>query len=175
MRKRGQLLGMPFVYIIMVLTMALVLYFGFNSLSKVNNVKEITQVSKFVLDFENQVEVVYNYDVGSAKRFNSIALPTKVTHVCFYDKAQGVSQNEIDALTLIDSELYYYMDISSKENVFFAPVGAYGAPYPDYFIENLKLKAGSTNPLCFKNTKKGVAIVLETYLEDNKVFVGVRA
>jgi hypothetical protein len=143
-------------------------------LSKVNNVKEITQVSKFVLDFENQVEVVYNYDVGSAKRFNSVALPSKVTHVCFYDKAQGVSQNEIDELNLIDSEIYYYIDVSSKENLFFAPVGAYGAPYPDYTIENFKLKAGSKNPLCFKNTKKGVEVVLETYLEDKNIFVGVR-
>ena len=176
MRKRGQLLGMPLVYIAMALFMALVLYFGFNSLAKINKAKEITEVSKFVLDFENEVEVVYNYDIGSAKRFRSAALPQKVTHVCFYDKAKGlpVLQGEINALNLIDPEIYYYMDTSLKENLFLAPVGIYNAPYPDYYIENLKLKDGSKNPLCFKNTRSDVEIILETYLEDKEIFVGVR-
>ena len=176
MRKRGQLLGMPLVYIAMGLVMALVLYFGFNSLAKINKAKEITEVSKFVLDIENQVEVVYNYDVGSAKKFKSYALPQRVTHACFYDKAKGlpVMQNEINELNLVNSEIYFYMDVSSNENLFLAPVGIYNVPYPDYYIEHLKLKSGSRNPLCIKNTKNGIEIVLETYFEDKEIFVGVR-
>lgn len=175
-RKRGQIIGMPFVFIMIAIMMALVLYFGFNSLSDFFQAKDVTQVSKFVLDFENDVEVVYNYDVGSAKKFKSIGLPNAVTHVCFYDKSQGlpVTKSEIDELEVIDSELYYYLDVAGNDNLFLLPIGLYSAPYPDYYIEHLKLKPGTKNPLCFENNKKQFEIILESYLDEKKVYVGVR-
>jgi hypothetical protein len=53
------------------------------------------------------------------------------------------------------------------------PLGAYGPPYPDYYIENLVLDDKSINPLCVSTTN-GVELVLETYLKDNQVVVGVK-
>jgi len=118
MGKRGQIIGMPIVYISVVIVMGLVLYFGFNSLVKLNYAKDVTQVSKFVLDLEDDVEVVYNYDVGSSKKFRSIALPQKVTHICFYDASKSMTLNVYD-LSILDSELYYYLDVTMKDNLFF--------------------------------------------------------
>ncbi|MBT4058414.1 hypothetical protein HOF13_02570, partial [Candidatus Woesearchaeota archaeon] len=83
--KRGQIVGMPIVYIMVAVTMGLVLYFGFVTMGNLIESKDITHVSKFVLDFEDEVEVMGYYDIGSSKKFESIALPSSVEYVCFYN------------------------------------------------------------------------------------------
>ncbi len=173
MKKRGQIVGMPFVYISVAVIMGLVLYFGFTSMAKIFDAKETTEISKFVLDLQDDVEIVYNYDVGSSKKFSSNALPKKVTYVCFFDPSRGIDLDS-GSLTAMDSQLFYYLDTSLKDNLFLVPVDVAGAPYPDYYIDNLKLKGGLVNPFCIPNDGN-VEFVLDTYLESNQIFVGVNA
>ena len=175
MRKRGQIIGMPIVYIIMMVMMAVVLFYGFSSLQKVILAKEVTEVSKFVLDLEDDVELMYNYDLDSAKKFKSLALPPKVKQVCFYNPSNSITPGI--NLEVIDEEFSYYLSVTSNDNLFLIPLGLYPSPYPDYFIENFRLEDASQNPLCFVNTKSGVEFVLETYLDtnQNQIFVGARS
>jgi hypothetical protein len=170
MKKRGQIVGMPIVYISVAVMMGLVLYFGFTSMGKIFDAKETTEISKFVLDLQDEVEIVYNYDVGSSKKFVSNALPKAVNYACFFDPSQSISMDR-RSLDLIDEQLFYYLDTSIKDNLFLVPVDVANAPYPDYYVENLNLKDSLPNPLCVPNTGK-TEILLETYLEDNQVFVG---
>ncbi len=170
--KRGQIVGMPIVYISVAVMMGLVLYFGFTSMSKIFDAKETTEISKFVLDFQDDVEIVYNYDVGSSKKFSSNALPKAVTYACFFDPSRGIdppSSGTID-INAIDDQLFYYLDTSIKDNLFLVPVDVANSPYPDYYIENIRVKGA--NPLCIPNTGK-TELILETYFEDNQVYVGV--
>ncbi len=60
---------MPIVYIMVAVTMGLILYFGFVTMGNLIESKDITQISKFVLDFEDEVEVMGYYDIGSSKKF----------------------------------------------------------------------------------------------------------
>ncbi|GEM_PF-1144559 len=173
MHKRGQIVGMPIVYISVIIMMALVLYFGFGSLTKIIHAKDITQVSTFVLDLERDIDVVYHYDSGSAISFQSNALPKKVTHVCFFNPGQSFTLST-DALAALDEELYYYMDTSIYENLFLLPIAAYPPPYPDYTLEEFTHDVTQQNPLCIENTNKGVSLVLYNYLADNTPKVGVR-
>ncbi len=172
MRKRGQLLGTPIMYILIVIVMALVLFFGFKTVGDVFHARDITQTSKFVLDFQDDVEVVYSYDVGSAKSFKSIALPSKVTHVCFFDPTRSITMNN-NELNALDYSLFYYLDVSMTDNLFLVPVNEYGSPYPDYYIEHFKSNS-EENPLCVEKTKNGVEVILESYLEERQVYVGVK-
>ena len=171
MKKRGQIVGMPLVYISIAVMMALVLYFGFTSMAKIFDAKESTEISKFVLDLEDDVEIIYNHDIGSTKKFSSSALPKQVTYVCFFDPSRSIDLDS-DSLTAMDGQLFYYLDTSLKDNLFLVPVDVMGAPYPDYYIKNLKLKDGGLNPLCIPNGGNA-EFVLETYLEGNQIFVGV--
>lgn len=154
--------------------MAIVLFYGFSSLQKIMLSKEVTEVSKLVLDLEDDVELMYNYDIDSAKKFKSFALPQKVKHLCLYDPSSSITPGI--NLEAIDEEFPYYLDVTMNDNLFLIPLGLYPSPYPDYFIENFKLEDGSDNPLCFPNTKSGVEFVLETYLDSNqnKIFVGAK-
>ncbi|MBT4730882.1 hypothetical protein HOB87_02795 [Candidatus Woesearchaeota archaeon] len=170
--KRGQIVGMPIVYIMVAVTMGLVLYFGFVTMGNLIESKDITHVSKFVLDFEDEVEVMGYYDIGSSKKFESIALPSSVEYVCFYNPSNEITIPYYELID-IDDELEDYLDVSLRDNLFLIPLGAYGPPYPDYYIENLVLDDKSINPLCVSTTN-GVELVLETYLKDNQVVVGVK-
>jgi hypothetical protein len=172
MRKRGQMMGMPIMYILIVLIMALILFFGFKSVNSVLNAKEVTQISKFVLDFQDEVELIYSYDIGSAKTFRSIALPNKVTHVCFYNPSKEITSHA-ESLFLMDDFLHNYLDVSLSDNLFLVPTGEFSAPYPDYYVEYFKVNS-EENPLCVQRTKKGVEVILESYLDEREVYVGVK-
>lgn len=171
MKKRGQIVGMPIVYISVAVMMGLVLYFGFNSMGQLFDAKETTEISKFVLDLQDDVGIVYNYDVGSSKKFTSNALPRSVTYACFFDPSQNINVDR-GTLNLMDEQLFYYLDTSIKDNLFLVPVDIANAPYPDYFVEHFNLKDSLSNPLCIPNSGK-TELLLETYLEGNSVFVGV--
>ncbi len=168
--KRGQIVGMPIVYISVAVMMGLVLYFGFTSMGKIFNAKETTEISKFVLDLQDDVEIVYNYDVGSSKKFSSNALPKAVTYACFFDPTRNIDVS-VQTLNLMDDQLFYYLDTSIKDNLFLVPVDVASSPYPDYHIDNLKIKENLPNPMCIPNTGK-TEFLLETYFKNNQVFVG---
>ena len=165
-------MGMPIMYILIVLIMALILFFGFKSVNSVLNAKDITQVSKFVLDFQDEVDLIYSYDIGSAKTFRSIALPNKVTHVCFYNPSKEITSHA-ESLFLIDEFFYDYLDVSLSDNLFLIPTAEFGAPYPDYYIEHLIVNS-EENPLCVQRTKTGVEVILESYLAERDIHVGVK-
>ncbi|MDP3917034.1 MAG: hypothetical protein Q8Q42_01985 [Nanoarchaeota archaeon] len=171
MKKRGQLIGMPIVYIMIAVVMGLVLFFGFDSLSKVMRAKEITEVSKFVLDLEDEVEVMYGYDIGSAKKFSSRALNKKISYVCFFNSLKPINLQPFE-IDNYDEELGYYLGISSKDNLYILPIGIYPSPYPDYYINHFKIEDSNDNPTCFANGDRGVEFVLKTYLENNQIYVG---
>ncbi len=162
---------MPLVYIGVTVMMALVLYFGFTSLSKIFLAKETTEVSKFVLDLQDEVELIHNYDTGSSKKFSSIALPKKVTHVCFFDPSRNVDVDVFE-LDYLDENLKYYLETSIKENLFLVPLELYNAPYPDYYVAGMKLETRYDNPLCLE-TSGEFEVVLNNYFDGQNIFVGV--
>tara|TARA_Y100000310_G_C20403271_1_gene678439 strand:- start:145 stop:672 length:528 start_codon:yes stop_codon:yes gene_type:complete len=168
--KRGQMLGMPFVYILMVIAMGLILLFGFNSITKILHTKDVTQISNLVLDIRDDVEVVYNYDVGSAKKFKSKNLPKSTTHICFLNPFNPLTISET-TLDTWDEQIHSFLSISNRENLFFLPTQEYGPPYPDYFVDRFKLKNTQSNPFCVLTSNLAVEIIFESYLEEGQIYV----
>ncbi|MEK6913864.1 MAG: hypothetical protein AABW47_04315 [Nanoarchaeota archaeon] len=83
-KKRGQLdisFGMIFSIILIIIFLA----FGFYGIKKFMDLQGSVQVEKFLDDFKNDVEKVYNSPGGDSPYIKSYSLPTKVIAVCFQD------------------------------------------------------------------------------------------
>ncbi|GEM_PF-3122495 len=81
--KRAQLLGQPFIFIFMLIVVVLLLYFGFNLLSKTINYGESVEYDTFLLNLEKELESLRHLDKGSSINLQSISVPKDVDEVCF--------------------------------------------------------------------------------------------
>jgi len=169
-RKRGQVMGLPLIYIIVVIFMALVLFFGYKAISDVWETKDMTQISKFILDLEDEVEVIYNLEVGSGKEFVGMSLPKNVKYVCFYDYEYEINV-PIAQLEGMDEDLFKYLDASVKDNVFIVPTTTYAAPAPDFYIKHLTIDPKGDNPFCVPVKVSGVKFALESKFAEGKIKV----
>tara|TARA_Y100000310_G_scaffold345173_1_gene462361 strand:+ start:4858 stop:5427 length:570 start_codon:yes stop_codon:yes gene_type:complete len=173
LKKKGQMLSMPFVYILVIVVIGFVLIFGTKAVKDIWCVKDETQIRKFFLDLSNEVEIMYNLDVGSGKKFRSLSLPESVDYVCLYDPGKGMTLSQED-LDVLDEDLFNHLDISLKENVFIVPLKQCGSLKTNFYVVNLRTQVEQHNPLCVEKTSGWMEFVLESYLEDEQIFVGSR-
>ena len=144
MRKRvdarGQLFGMPFVVIFSLIVMALILLFGARSIRDLGGVADMTELSRFVGNLQNVVEVYYNYDVGS-KNEVSLNVPGKIEKICFFNPGGSINVG-------VDMEFRERLEDNSRDNMWILPLDAFKSPAPDFRIEYLRAGVGGENPLC---------------------------
>jgi hypothetical protein len=156
MKKRGQILGQPIIFILALIIGALVLTYGLYYTFKLKDVGESIELSQFVLNLREDVQSYYYLDSGSSK-VTTIRLPSKLRYVCFKGKG-SLNNNEIlERHEGFDFILQSY----DQRNIFFLPFDAYTNTV--FNIDNLEIKG--KNPLCFKNGEKAKITTQSTFVE----------
>lgn len=163
--KRGNLLAQPFVYILVLVTMALVIFFGVKSVRDVVTVSEDVQLGDFVIQLRNDVSLMSKFDVGSYKIFR-YTVPTKVTRICFLN-----TETEFNAEGM-DEFVAAVMEQSVNDNVFIEPFDAF--TQASYTLASLWVDPRE-NPLCFFLQGKGaISLGFETVFDGTALAVAVR-
>ena len=155
MKRRGQLLSEPFVFVFALIVGAMILIWGMYYVLRLNEVGESVELTSFVNTLRKDVESYYYLDEGSSKLI-TIKLPGKIDFLCVKGEGQ-LNNNEI----LNKYPGFDFILENNDKNVFFAPINAYRVTI--YNIENLK-PAGK-NPLCFKNNEKAKLTTKSNYVE----------
>ena len=144
MKKRGQLLSTPFIYVFALIIGSLILVWGFNYVYKLKDVGETVELTTFISDLRKNVDSFFYLDEGSSKEIN-MRLPSKIDYICF--KKEGTLNNNA---VLDGNPVFRFILENTNKNIFLLPTNAYITTV--YNIENIKPK--TQNPLCFKNGKK---------------------
>ena len=163
--KRGNLLAQPFVYILVLVTMALVLFFGVKSVRDIMMVSEDVQLGDLIIQLRNYVFLMSKFDVGSYKTFR-YTVPTKVMRICFLNTETELSADGIDEFVAA------VMEQSVNDNVFIEPFDAF--TQESYTLASLWVDPRE-NPLCFFVQGKGaISLGLETVFDGTTLAVAVR-
>nr|MBI4156643.1 hypothetical protein [Candidatus Woesearchaeota archaeon] len=156
--KKGQILGMPFVYILALIVGALILIFGVKWIFQLQETASSVQLNKFVDDLRVETEKYYSLDPGSKKQIK-LNLPNKVKQLCF-------KGTELDQNTLLPQEKNL-IQLESRNNVFFIPLDSY--KNTKFYINEI-INPDISNKdkiLCIKNPG-------QFYLETEKDFVNIK-
>ena len=157
-RKRGQLIGEPFVWILALVVAAFILFFGAKYIMKLSDVASEAQIADFIQDFNKESEKIYYSDVESFKLI-PVNLPNKIKRICFYSRQGQINKNLIS-----DTDLKL-IQLSKDKNMFFIPLNAYNINLM-LTIPNIK----ANEFLCFENNKKIKIIAKGEYVEVAKAY-----
>jgi len=154
MRKKGQLLGQPLVYVFALIFGALILAWGINSVMKLGDTAGAVELGKFATSLESKTGQYLNFDEGSTTTIK-ISLPSKISYVCFFDSQSPVNKcvmNEARTpcrIQDLDEGFSALTKTKTKYNIFFLPINSYNLPPKE--IKNLKVDTEIGNPICYTN------------------------
>ncbi|MFH0936343.1 MAG: hypothetical protein V1815_01535 [Candidatus Woesearchaeota archaeon] len=155
--KKGELLSQPFIYILALITIVLLFFFGYKAINDFQQKAELVELGNFVNDLKYNIKTYYNFDVGSSKQIN-LNLPKKVKKVCF------TNLNEIP--NSADPELKLLMN--NNDNMYIFPIEDFSMN--SFKIDYLKV---SQAPLCFNVNGKFIATITKI-IYDKKSYVELK-
>jgi hypothetical protein len=154
MRKRGQLLGMPFIMIFALVVGALTLAGGLYYVFKLVPMAEQISASKEINDFKTTIKAYYYLEEGNSKKVK-LQFPSKALNVCFYDKDKDWSVPGTPGTGYppdFKAKLSFYKTLftsNTERNMFFFPYKEFEESA--FYIPYLNLQSQDTNPICVKN------------------------
>lgn len=164
-KKKSQIAGEAFIYILAIVIFALILIFGYSAIQDFLKKGERIAFVQFKTTLENEVKTITT-DYGSVTIFNAknpLTLPSKYKEVCFIDyDYKGYSSTGI----CTDGDINYRPIICDswkkriKQNVFLDPI----AEMP-IFIPNLKPEVFE----CIQSRKGRIDIRLEGFGSYTKI------
>lgn len=89
MKKRGQLLEQPFIYIFIIIVIAFIVIFGVTQIAKINKASQEATYLKFQTDLKDAVKRTYDKNEGTLLTFSKqsankpLLVPKEVKQVCF--------------------------------------------------------------------------------------------
>jgi len=116
------MLSKPFTFIFALVVIALILLFGIMAITRLFSFGCAVEAEKFVMDFDNKVEVMDTLAKGSRAQY-SLIVPPGVAGICFIDTT---STNNIDTSKLIYPDVKQKVELligdgmAMKENMFIA-------------------------------------------------------
>ena len=157
MNTKGMGVGQVFIFIISAITFALIMIFGYQSVSQFIESGEEVAFVQFKTSLENDIKKIYT-EFGSA-RINQYSLPNEYEQICFVDmdaeyttaSSSLCQQDPVACSAWEDSEGY----AKEEENVFLRPV----APVPIKVYE-IKIEE-EEDYLCFNITNGGFELYIE--------------
>jgi len=160
MKKRGQLLGQPFMMIFALIVGALILAWGAYEVYKLVNVAKDVQAADYISNLRSDVNRYYYYVPGSSNKFK-VGLPASYDYICFVNH-----NSTLNPAPSVKPPNYnhVFVDARKSDDVFVYSkndVLAYNVPYvrpPD-----------GKNPLCLKNQKSFILTSKGNYVEVNDV------
>ena len=146
MKKRGQILGLPLIFVFALIVGAFILLYGAKVILDLRSEADYVDFLDTLDDLDTNVQTFGSYDVGSSKVYN-LRLPKDIEQICFYDPSQEDScmldgeacSSELEGeLVVLESEEY---------NVYIFPQGLYDRSR--FTIESFYTQEG--NPVCVTN------------------------
>lgn len=164
--KKGQIMGMPFIYIFALIVGGIVLAWGLRTVIKLAIVGEEVQIADFLKSLESNIKSYYMLEAGSENPV-PIRLPKKVQYLCVIDvdggpdgcKVKKDSTNYVDCPASIkDLVTSDFFDLSIG-NFYVLPAEEFknvGFPVWKKNKEKIDLKCGNSDcsPLCYKPNQK---------------------
>lgn len=154
--KKAQLADQPFIYILGIVTVILILLFGFRSITQLKEEASLVQLATFMNDFSRIIETYYNLNIGSSKEL-SLSIPTQIKMVCFTNPNQPLTAE-------VSPELEFLL--TAKDNVYFfnGKLGPRTIPHLEANPEE--------NPLCIQ-TQGRLNVFIETKARERQVYVEI--
>jgi len=156
MKKRGQILGLPFSVIFSIILIIFFIVAAIIAISIFWNPNKCafsdrTQEGQFKLDLQSAIDDAWNSE-RSGSDFK-ISLPGKISHVCFFDpgkKAMGKNGN-------LSKELELYSE-GKKNNLYLYPPQNGCEEFRGIIIEHINLEeiTKQNNPYCVENSGKAI-------------------
>ena len=155
MNNKGMGIGQVFIFIISAITFALIMIFGYQSISQFIDSGEDVVFVQFKTTLENDVKKIYT-EYGSA-RIAQFNLPSEYEQICFVDLDAAFddtlcAEDPVACSIWQDSEGYN----STEENVFLRPVA------PVYIkVYEIEIDNGEKNYLCLPIANGGFELYME--------------
>ena len=140
MKKNGQLIGKPVLYLLAAIIVLLILAFSYTQIQRIIGFTEQGQLKSFKLSLEDNLKKYASgrYGGKGSIKEETFSLPKDIEAVCFVDR-----DKEIDFLA--NNELNSYMARFNDSNLFLKPFNK----FMPYRLEHISLDE-QTNPLCIK-------------------------
>ncbi len=166
MKKKGQLLSEPFVWIFALIVGGLILIWGVKTVMDLKGTADTVDLGQFKTRIETIAKAMKNYGEGSGDEV-AVQLGGKVKHVCFSnvdDKAMACKIKAKDGtladcpggMAAMDKAFELRVKNSKGDNMWILPFGS--SKKDSFKILYVKPVAGA-NPICYAN---GRAIALES-------------
>ncbi|MBI5872010.1 hypothetical protein HZB88_02905 [archaeon] len=160
--KRGDLLGLPLVFIFALVVGALILIWGGSVILDLGKEADCIDLYDSMKSFEATIDSFYNYDEGSSKQIR-VSYPSSVEYVCFFNPEEEINCM-LDGGECEPEGLWEGFDLvlESEEtnNFFILPMSICEITR----IEIRHLKAEQGNPLCISNRKSIRITTKEDYV-----------
>ncbi len=174
--KKGQLLGLPFIYIFALIVGAMILVWGVKVVIDLVGTAENVDLGKFIKKTESDIQIMYNDEEGSVSSSRKVSIGS-LTHICFVDydlhKKKGAWDAKVDGKSVnlqgLDKNLAIAVDAISrgtsakKTNVFFLPMAQ--ADISKYTMKDVKPSSGIGNPGCLTSGKNFNLYAAGTHVE----------
>lgn len=170
MKRKGQMLSQPFVYIFALVVGALILVWGGKTVLDLVNTGSQVDVGNFVKSLESDVAAYKNFGEGS-KTSRKISFPNNINYICFLDlekKANDCKRKEAGDKVVkctaeeLDDDFAFQIEESNR-NVYVLPMSE--LKINSFNIEDLKPTSG--NPFCVRNGVDINIISKVSYVEIN--------
>lgn len=168
MRKKGQMLSQPFVYIFALIVGALILVWGGKTVLDLLQTGSQVNVGSYIKSLEQDVAAYKNFGEGS-KTAKKVDFPQDITYICFLDlersandcKRKGANNKIVKCKPEeLDEEFAFQIEEPNK-NVYILPTDA--VKINAFNIKDLKPAQG--NPFCVRNGQDIEIISKVSYVE----------
>lgn len=158
MKKRGQLLGQPFVMVFALIVGALILTWGIYEVYKLLAVAKDVEVNDYISTLGKDVDRYYYLEPGSSNRFR-VSLPSDFSHICFVSREPSAT---LDSNPVPKPNNYNHNFVLARkgDNVF-----VYSAKDVSAFYVPYVRPPSSSNPSCFANNAFLTLTSKGTYVE----------
>lgn len=165
MKKKGQMLSQPFVYIFALVVGALILVWGGKTVLDLVNTGSQVNVGSYIESLESDVAAYKNFGEGS-KTSKKVDFPQDITYICFLDLEKNPTDcqrkeagNKIVKCkpAELDEDFAFQIEVPNK-NIYVLPLSA--VKINSFLVEDLKPKLG--NPFCVRN---GQDIIIESMVD----------
>ena len=152
----------PFLFIMALVVMAFVIIFGIKSVNDIRDTADLTELAVFKKDFEDKINVYYNFDIGSSGDV-SFGVPPSVERVCFTNPGEPLT------VAIPDPFFAEVLDNNIKSTVYILPLDAFSNI--DFAISAVYVDP-QHNPLCIP-TRGRLHLSLETVFVDDELKVAI--
>lgn len=151
-RKKGEITGQLFVFLLAIILFGLILIYGYKAVKTFGEKSKETAFIEFKENLQTAIRTAL-MDYGSVKKFQ-LAIPSNYKEVCFIDlETLQIKNTRLNELANTRPLIFNAIETGTSQNIFLVPMAE--SPLQ---VEKLSIDEGF---ICFENIKIGVSLRLE--------------